>query len=317
MAKHGASATVRPIYVLHGDDAFMRDAHRREIVAHVIKDADPQLAVTTFDPDAELADVLDELRTAPFLTERRVVILRDADAFVTKHRKALEEYLAAPSGSASLMLIVSSWRRDTRLAKLADGFGQCFDCEAAGRKGLGAWIGEAAGRRGKKIARDAAELLEHWVGTDKAALDAEIEKLSIYVGDRSQISIEDVSVLVAATAGPGAFALTNAITAGDAATAVEALGGMLTTRGDEFKTLGMIAWHLRRALKAQRQMESSGRFDLRLPYDQRGPFLAMLRRRPREKLHADFRKLLRADLNMKSGLGATAVLQELVVGLCD
>jgi len=312
-----SDAAIKPVYVLHGDDAFLRDAHRQEIVSHVINDADPQLAVTTFDADAELAEVLDELRTVPFLAERRLVILRDADPFVKKHRKSLEEYLNAPAGTASLMLIVSSWDQKWRLAKRAEKIGQYLDCSVAQKQSLVPWLQEAAARRGKKIARDAAELLEHWTGKDKAALDGEVEKLSLFVGQRQQITIEDVSTLVTATAGPGAYALTNAITAGDTVAALEALEGMLNVRGDEFKTLGMIAWHLRRALKAHRQSASGRKLNMWLPYDQRGPFRAMLDRRPPAKLHGDFRRLLRADLGMKTGLDAKAALQELVVGLCS
>ena len=310
------SAAIKPVYVLCGDDAFLRDAHRQEIATQVVKDADPQVAVTTFDADAELADVLDELRTVPFLAERRLVIVRDADRFITKHRKPLEEYLGSPAPTASLMLIVSSWQSATNLAKRVAKIGQYIDCSLPARGSLLPWLQKAAGRRAKKIARDACELLEHWIGNDRMALDGEIEKLSLFVGRREQITIEDVSTVVTSTAGPSAYALTNAITAGDVVAALEALAGMLNSQGDEFRALGMIAWHLRRVLKAQRQLTVGGKFDLWLPYDQRRPFSEMLRRRPPEKLHQDFRKLLRADLGMKSGLEATGTLQELIVGLC-
>ncbi|MHC4982349.1 MAG: DNA polymerase III subunit delta [Planctomycetota bacterium] len=312
-----ASEAIKPIYVLHGDDSFLRDAHRQEIIAEVIKDADPQLAITTFDADAELADVLDELRTVPFLAERRLVIIRDADPFVKSHRKPLEEYLNSPAATASLMLIVSKWDSKWRLARLVKKIGRYIDCSVSAKQSLVPWLEEAAAKRGKQISPDAAELLEGWIGKDRASLDAEIEKLSLFVGRRKQITIEDVSKLVTSTAGPSAYALTNAITAGDAVAALEALGGMLVIRGDEFKTLGMIAWHLRRALKAHRQIESGGKLDTRLPSSQVGPFREMLRRRGVGKLHEDFRKLLRADLAMKSGAEPTAALQELVVGLCS
>jgi iron complex transport system substrate-binding protein len=48
--------TIHPIYVLYGSDAFLRDAARSQIVADVIGDSDPQVAVSSFDhwpPEAE------------------------------------------------------------------------------------------------------------------------------------------------------------------------------------------------------------------------------------------------------------------------
>ena len=314
-----AGKDIHPIYVLHGDDAFLLDTHRREIVARVVAGAEAQLCVTSFDGSAELADVLDELRTVPFLAPRRLVILRDADAFVKTHREAIEKFFEKPPTSASLLLVVASWPGNTRLAKLVAKIGQAIDCSVGEKENLSGWIAKSASKRGKKIAPDASELLAQWVGRDLAALDGEIEKLSLYVGQREQINVQDVSSLVTASAGPAAYELTNAVTAGDAAWALRALGGMLRTRGDEFKTLGLIAWHLRRAMTAKEKLAAGA--DPRaalpnMPYQPQKAFMAMLQRRSLRAFHDDFRKLIRADLAMKSGTEPRAALQELVVQLC-
>lgn len=314
-----ASKEIYPVYVLHGDDAFLRDHHRKEIVDSVVDGADPQLCITALDSSAELSDVLDELRTVPFLAPHRLVILRDADAFVKTHRAALEKFFQKPPSSASLLLVVASWQSNTRLAKLVAKIGEAIDCSVPEKGDLAQWLTKSASKRGKKIARDAAELLGQWVGRDLAALDGEIEKLSLYVGECEQITADDVSKLVTASAGPAAFDLTNAITQGDATWALKTLGGMLRTRGDEFKTLGLIAWHLRRALTAKEQLAAGvdPRQALpRMPYAQQNAFAAMLKRRPLRAFHDDFRKLIRADLAMKSGTEPTAAMQELVVQLC-
>ncbi|MCK4601836.1 MAG: DNA polymerase III subunit delta [Phycisphaerae bacterium] len=312
-----ASKAIKPVYVLYGDDAYLLDQHRREIIARIIGQADPQICVGTFEPTAELAEVLDELRTLPLLAERRVVIVRDADAFVTAHRQALEGYFEAPSKTGSLMLTVSSWPSNTRLYKVVKKIGEAIDCSAAEGVDLLRWIREAASKRGKKIAPQAADLLAEWMGTDLAALDAEIEKLSLYVGGRQEIDVADISAIVTATAGPLAFALSNAITASDATAALEALDKMLIARGDEFKTLGMVAWHLRRALSAAQQIAADKTPSLRMPPQQRDAFLVMLKHRSVKKLQADFRKMIRTDLAMKSGVKPVAALQELVVSLCS
>ena len=311
---------VHPVYVLYGPDAFLRDTHRHEIVEQVVGDADRQLCVTSFEADAELADVLDELRTRPFLSPRRLVIVRNADEFVSAHRRALETFLGSPPASAVLLLIVAKWDARTRLAKLVARIGDARDCSAPQRSRLGGFLAGAAARRGKTIAPDAAELMGEWVGCDLAALDSEMEKLSLYVGDRAGITLADVAAVVTASAGVGAFELTNAITDGKPAAALKALGGMLQTRGDEFRTLGMIAWHLRRAIRAKGLLDA-GRSQQealpKLPYPVRNAFLAMLRRRPLAAFQRDFRRLIRADLAMKSGTTPPAALQELIVGLCS
>jgi len=315
-----SSTKVKPIYVLHGTDVFLRDAHRREVIAQVIGQADPQLCVSSFDATAELADVLDELRTTPLLAQRRAVVVRDAGTFVSAHRKALEKYLLSPSQRASLILIVASWPTNTLLYKRVKEIGEAIDCSVPERVGLARWLKDAAAKRGKKISPEAAELLEQCTGRDFAALDSEVEKLSLYLGDRETITAEDVQAVVTATAGPVAFALSNAITAGDAAAALKALGGILTRPEDVFKTLGSIRWHLRRVLAAQQLIDGGASPAKAVPWmppPQKAAFAAMLKRRPLSTLQKDFRWLLQADLAIKSGTDGATALQKLVVELCS
>ncbi|MFB3891381.1 MAG: DNA polymerase III subunit delta [Phycisphaerae bacterium] len=311
--------TVKPVYVLHGDDEHLRDERRREILKLAIGDADPQTCVSNYDSDAPLADVLDELRTLPFLAPHRVAIISQAEAFISANREGLEKYLESPSGNGTLVLMTSSWPSNTKLYKAVRKVGEAYDCGVPDKENLPAWISRAAQKRGKKIAPGAAELLGQWVGRDLAALVGEVEKLAIYVGDRPSISEDDVAALVTAAAGAGAFALTNSITDGDTAGALRALGGSITKRGEEFKVLGQIAWHLRRALAAKQALAAGASMERALPwlpYEQKNAFAAMLKRRSVGKLLGDFRRLIRADLGMKSGADPMAVMQELVVGLC-
>jgi len=93
-----------PIYILHGENLHLRRQRRREIVERFVAGADPELVVARFDASAELAEVLDAVRTAPLLAPRRLVMVHDADEFVSTHRQRLEAYLANPSSAGSLML---------------------------------------------------------------------------------------------------------------------------------------------------------------------------------------------------------------------
>ena len=54
------------------------------------------MAVSRFEGKAtSLADVLDELRMLPFFSKRRIVIVEEADPFVTKYRKELEAHVGS------------------------------------------------------------------------------------------------------------------------------------------------------------------------------------------------------------------------------
>ncbi len=135
-------------------------------------------------------------------------------------------------------------------------------------------------------------MLAEWIGADLARLDGEIRKLVLYVGDRKEISSADISAVAVATGGYEPFALTNAIGRRNTRKALTILAEMLTTRGEEIKTLGMLAWHVRKTLA------QAGR---------NAPAATKARR--------DTRKLLKADLAIKSGADSTTTMQLLVMGL--
>ncbi len=314
-------ADPKPVYVLFGPDAFLRDAHLAEIREVVLGDADPQLCLSRFESNTDLATVLDELRTLPFLAERRLVIVEDADEFVTANRQALEDYLDAPAATGTLVLLAGSWRSNTRLAKRVAQIGQAFDCSAPTAKTVGTFIRDRAKALGRTIDRDAIELLAQWSGTDLGRLAGEMEKLALYTQGRSTITTQDVSAIVVAAGGVNPFALTDALAAGDAQAALTTLDGLLVQRGDEFRTLGLITMHLRKVLKAK-QMQAQGQreFDIfkavRVFGPGQGPFRRLLASRDMPRVTQDFRQLIRTDLAIKTGRDPKAALQRLVVVLC-
>lgn len=279
----------KPIYVICGSDRYLRDKCRAETMIEALGGSDPQTCVTCYDASAELADVLDDLRTLPFLSDRRLVIVDEADAFVSANRQALEKYAANPSPTGALLLLVKSFPGTTRLAKLVAKVGVTLRCDRPTGRKLNSFVRDRAQALGRQIEPPAAELIVQWFGGDLARIDSELNKLALYTEGRQRITAEDVSAMAAAAGNATPWDLTNAIAAGHAAAALKALAGLLTKPGEEYRVLGLLGWHLRRVLKA---------------------------RRGSQKIARDFRQLIRTDLAMKTGRDGKAALQRLVVALC-
>ncbi|HHH76412.1 MAG TPA: DNA polymerase III subunit delta [Phycisphaerae bacterium] len=285
-----AKLTVKPIYLLKGNDSFLRSSYREQAISAIVGDSDRQLCVSIHSPDAVLSDILDDLRSPAFLAPRRAVILNDADSFVTAYRSELENYFAAPSSVASLILIVSSMTASTKIYKIIAKIGTICDCSCPkDPRKVTKWIAQAASKRDKTINTQAARQLLEYVGPDLSALGNEIDKLAAYVGDSSEIKLDDVDTMVTNSTGPNRFDLPNAIDRGNVTKALQVLDGMLTKRGDEFAVLGLIAWHLRKTFAKQSSARSG----------------------------ASFRKLIQADLAMKSGTDPVSAIRDLVVSLCS
>lgn len=316
--------TRKSVFVLAGQDDHLRRLRRRQVLAKIFGDHPP--AVTELTGSAELSAVLDELRTASLLAAASVVVVEGAEPFVTRHAAALERYLASPSSSGTLILIVDEWppkppaadapaadaaarqrKKEAAdalaaLVKAVEAGGAVIPCLAPPAAALPKWIAQAAAQRGKKITTDAARLLADWIGPDLARLDSEVEKLSLYAGSREALNAADVAAVVAASPGVGPFALTNALERGQLKQALEALAATLATRGEEFRLMSVLVWFLR-----SRRQKNAG-YGRRTP----GAGPAQLRR----KVEIDLRRVLAADLAIKTGADRAATLQILVVKLC-
>src|SRR5688572_5263655 len=84
-----------PLYVLYGDEDFLKRQVLRKLRQWVLADTDEEFGCGVHPGDkAAFADVFDELQTLPFLGERRLVIVERADPFVTRARPQLEKAVA-------------------------------------------------------------------------------------------------------------------------------------------------------------------------------------------------------------------------------
>src|SRR5947209_4201094 len=113
-----AKSKPQPVYVLTGDEAFLKRQALAALDSLLLGDADAEFARTVYPGvTAVWSTVRSELDTLPFLSPRRVVVIDQADPFVTNVRQVLEKYVAAPAKNGVLILDVKTWPSNTKLAK--------------------------------------------------------------------------------------------------------------------------------------------------------------------------------------------------------
>jgi DNA polymerase-3 subunit delta len=313
---------LRPVYAVFGDDSFFRRESLHEIRRLALPGEDEELSVARFSGDAAtLADVLDELRTLPFFSKRRLVVIEGADPFVTAHRKELEAYVEHPSESGVLVLGVKSWASNTRLAKLVEKLGLAIECKGPQDRVLAPWLVHLAkSRYACHLDPTAAELLIELVGPEVGLLVAEVEKLSVYVGVKKKIHRDDVARMVGAGRIETIWKVLDAATTGNSGLALEHLDGLLTSGQHPVGLLSAMSTSLLKVYHAGRLRRR--KLDLKEACSAAGipPFAAEQTRRQHahlgparvDRLPA---MLLQADLDLKgsSQLSPRTVIERLIV----
>jgi DNA polymerase-3 subunit delta len=214
----GTKSGPKPVYALVGSDGFLQLQKLSAIARLLPRDAQ------RFDLDgdrATLAEVLDEVRSFAMFGSGKLVVIRNAEAFITRFREHLEDYLAAPCDSATLVLRVEKLPATQRVYKLISKMGRIEDCNApADPRSLAKWaIEQAKSAHRVTIAPDAAALLVELVGNDLGRLDSELEKLAIG-SDGRPIDAKSVSGGVTFQREQEMWAMTNELAAGRPADAL-------------------------------------------------------------------------------------------------
>lgn len=236
-----------PVYAVSGDEDFLKRLARERIIANTLGDADPSFAVSVYAGDKlDFSTVRNELDTLPFLAPCRVVVVENADPFVTEHRPALEQYVAKPSSVGVLVLDAKAFPETTKLAKTLPDTAK-VSCKAPPPYRLPAWcVDWARSRHNKKLAGDAAELLVELVGPAMGLLDQELGKLAGAAGAKPTVSAEDVGRLVGRSKAADVFRIMDAVGEGKPGDALSILEDLFAEGEDPMAVLGPLTAQLRK-----------------------------------------------------------------------
>ncbi|VTR96702.1 DNA polymerase III subunit delta [Tuwongella immobilis] len=316
---------VQPIYVVCGDEDFLKRRALAVIEKIVLEDADPAFAMTTYVADAaDFSTIRNELDTRPFLAPRRLVIVEQADPFVSEHRPKLEKLVASPGTSGVLVLEVRTWPATTKLAKQVPDAATIV-CKAPTAQKLFGWCTDwCKSNYNKKLSPAAGHMLIELVGPQMGLLDAELAKLAIYVGDQPIIEEKDVDALIGRSRSANVFKILDAVGEGKPGDALTILGELFEEGEDPIAILGALGSQLRKLAKAgslmrigysvDEAMEDAGVAKWPAARDSARKQLQHLGQSRVDKL---FAWLLETDLGMKGGsaLPPRLVLERLLVQL--
>ena len=220
-----------PAYYVGGSDGFRK---REEIARLSAELVPPGLAALNLEQVSALSlaggEFTARARTMPVFGPRRVLIVRDAQRGKADLVAEVLAYLARPNPDTVVLFVDEEEdpqalrrRGPSKIVEaLARHRGAVRECRSPTGTVLERWIQERAGRAGKRLAPEAVQALLELAGGTLAILDQEIEKLTLFAGERGAIEREDVLAVVGDARVTGVRELTEALRRRDAAAALRA-----------------------------------------------------------------------------------------------
>jgi len=348
VAEIAAPSTLRPGYVLVGDEVFLYDRCRRAVLATLAPEETRDFCLHDLDlAETSIFEILDRAQTPSLMAPFQVLFVRGLKALYGRGSKkeefaAIDAYFRSPNPSALILFVADHLRIPTdlrkmdyqdkeRYEKIRETLGDwCGFVELARVEDIDAikWVTTSAESRGVKFDPDAARELVDALGADMMLIASEFEKLLLYVEGKNRVTLGDVETMVLAAKQRSLYELTDAISAKDRPRALLLLHGLLNASdGGEDAAIGhlyMLARTFRQMLIISEKNVRDSRAiwqalwqGFRMPPFAAEDLIKQARRyKSRRDLTRAIRLVARADLELRSSpANKLLVLERLILDL--
>jgi DNA polymerase-3 subunit delta len=202
----------KPVYWLEGEEEFFIDQVINFAEHEILSESEAGFNKTVFyGRDADWASVVNACRRYPMFAERQVVVLKEGQAM--RDIDKLEGYIEKPLSSTLLFVAYKGKKIDgrTRLAKILKEKSVLLTTKKLYDNELPAWTDEQVRLRGFTITPKARELLIDHIGNDLSRIGNEINKMTLNLAGRKNITEDDIEQFVGISKEYNVFELQDAL----------------------------------------------------------------------------------------------------------
>lgn len=179
------------VYLFEGEDAYFSENGVSLIKNEFV--SQPELNFITLPSESSVEDVIASLEEYPFMSKKRMVLLREFYPKQEQINKGLKKYLENPFEMAVLVII-----NQKPLEQLAKFSSVCVvDCSKADTSLLIKWVIAECSCSKVNINGETAKMLIEFCLSDMTRIKTETNKLISYVGENGEITVETVRKMVA------------------------------------------------------------------------------------------------------------------------
>lgn len=321
-----------PAILLLGEEPYLRDACRAQLIDKFVAEAARTWAVSRYSAAREeTQSALEQAQTMPMLASCQLVFLEDVqqiEKLAEENRDAevhqLQTYLDDPAPFTVLVLEATALDQRMKLAKVLFDGALVVDVSPGDTPEQRmvttiVMAGVMAEEQQVQFEKGAAEELAESVAADLTRLKSEVDKLATYVGDRKQIRRQDVAAMVISEKTTTVWELASLLVSRQQKKALQFLDRLLRAGEEPLPMLGAMAWMYRKLIEASELKGVTGWQAARalgMRPEQAELAVQSARKIPKARLLEGLQAMQKADDRLKrGGRDARAVLEFLVTQL--
>lgn len=318
-----------PVYLFAGEESYLISVCLE--AAEKLLKADNLNKEIFYAGETSAQAILNAVQTLPFLSEKRVVVVKDVQKIKAADAEVLTEYIENPFDSSSLILLYNSNYKKETIAKRkalinkSISVKNCIavDCRKQYDNEVRDFIKTEFAKRNKSVSYDVISRMIDENGTDLLNISNEIEKLSLFTGDRKSVTEEDAEKISGHTKEANIYALASEVEAKNLKKAMFILERLLADGEDAIMILTTLTSTVRKMVYAKSMMEEEGMSvsdtaaALRIHSFFARPYFANLNKHTLKSLKKSLKVILKADLSIKTGASdSVSALERILLSVC-
>ena len=286
-----------PVYHLYGDESFLISEAVGALTYEIMRDASRDFNLDIFyGSESDGEKIVACANAFPMLADRRLVIVREFEQVENKDQ--IYAYVENPSPATSLVL--TSEKSDPKIR----GNAVVVEFRHLRAYELPKWVADRAGHYDKEMTPEAADVLLTYAEHSLQTLDREIEKVSVYVGERKTISGVDVAAVAGTSKSYNVYELAKAVGERNLKRSLEILERMMEVGEPPVLMVATLTKHfmnLLRFAEGQKKKMSNSELAsmLRMWPSRLNEFAAQVRKFSPMELERTFTSLITADEKLK------------------
>lgn len=237
---------VKPIYLIEGVDAFLRESSLKMLKDGFLEEPDlnlNNLSGADIKLDSEI--LYTAVQSYPFMSDKRFVVVRDYYPTAQELKsKTLKNVFLEPVDSSVLIIINSE--TSTGLKNLENV--TYVDCSRLSSDIISKWIRAEAKKSDVIIDNRAISLIIEYCSSDMVKISGEVNKLISFVGNGGQISESEVELICNKDVDYKIYEISDAIGKGNREKALTLLNEMLAKNNNRYQLFTSVYYYFRKLL---------------------------------------------------------------------
>ena len=246
-------------YLFYGTEQYLKKYYTNFLKNTVLDTSDQTMNLDIFEGKKySVSIILDSTETLPFLSQKRVVIIKESGLFQAGRKEDSEkmaEYIQNIPDTSCIIFVENEIDKRTKLYKSILKHGYVVEMNTPSEKELILWITKKCKENQLQIENHTAVYLLRTVGGEMIQLEEEIKKLSHFLTEKTMITTKDIDAICTKSLETKIFDLVDAVENGRCKEALTIYHNLILIKESPLMVLAMVIRQFRIILQCKILLE--------------------------------------------------------------